>query len=146
MSMNIPSSRYLELIQRFPLRPLGNDDDLDAAIKLAETLEFRNDLDPTERDYLEVLTALIERYEDQHHPIEDISGLEAIKSLIEFRGVTQAEVARATGIGESVLSAILHGRRAMGRKTIGKLANYFHVHPGVFLTSTATTAEETRMG
>jgi transcriptional regulator with XRE-family HTH domain len=63
------------------------------------------------------------------------SGLELERHMIEFRGLSQAEVARGTRIAESALSELLAGKRVMGRKTIETLARYFHVDPGVFLPS-----------
>ena len=124
---------YLKLIRRFPLRPIRSDADLERAARIAEELDFRDDLAPEERDYLDVLVALIERHEDERHPIADVSGPAALRSLIEFRQVSQAEVSRATGIAGSILSELLRGKRTMGRKTIEVLARYFHVDPGVFL-------------
>jgi HTH-type transcriptional regulator/antitoxin HigA len=124
----------LRLIRRFPLRPLRCDEELAQATEVAEALDFRKDLAPEERDYLDVLIGLIERYEDERHPIPDVSGPDVLRSLIEFRGVTQAEVARATGIADSVLSELLHGKRPMGRKTIETLASYFRIDPGIFLS------------
>jgi HTH-type transcriptional regulator/antitoxin HigA len=129
-----PSPRYLKLIGRFPLRPLRSDEELEEATEVAEELDFRDDLTPDERDYLDVLIGLIERYEDEHHPIPDVSGPEALKSLIEFRGISQSEVARGAGIADSVLSEILHGKRHMGLKTIEALAGYFRVDPGLFIS------------
>jgi HTH-type transcriptional regulator/antitoxin HigA len=131
-----PSPLYLKLIGRFPLRPLRSDEELEEATEVAEALDFRDDLTSEERDYLDVLIGLIERYEDEHHPIPDVSGLEALKSLIEFRGVSQSEVARGAGIADSVLSEILHGKRQMGLKTIEALAGYFRVKPGLFIPET----------
>ena len=93
----VPSPLYLKLIRRFPLRPLRSDEDLEEATKVAEARDFRDDLASDERDYLDVLMVMIERYEDEHHPIPDVSGPDALKSLIEFRGVTQSEVARGAG-------------------------------------------------
>jgi len=126
----------LKLIRRFPLRPLRYDADLEGATEIAEALDFRDDLASDERDYLDVLIALIERFEDEHYPIPDVAGPEALKSLIEFRGVSQSEVARGAGIADSVLSEILRGKRQMGLKTIAALAGYFRVEPGLFIPET----------
>jgi HTH-type transcriptional regulator/antitoxin HigA len=132
----VPSAQYLKLIRRFPLRPLRSDEDLNQATEIAEALDFRADLTPEERDYLDVLVTLIERYEDANHPIADVSGVDALRSLIEFRDVSQSEVARGAGIADSVLSEILHGKRPMGLKTIEALAGYFRVDPGLFILET----------
>jgi HTH-type transcriptional regulator / antitoxin HigA len=126
---------YLALVGRFPLRPIRNESDLDAAIAVIDCLAVRGDLDAGEQDYLDVLSDLVERYEDEHYPIEDASEAEMLAYLIEQRGVKQVEVARATGIAESTLSEVLRGKRQLTRGQITKLGAYFHVGPAVFLPS-----------
>ncbi len=53
--------------------------------------------------------------------------------LIDQKEVTQAEVARATGIRESRISEVLSAKRKLTRTQITKLAAYFRVSPAVFL-------------
>jgi HTH-type transcriptional regulator/antitoxin HigA len=129
------SPQYLKLIRRLPLRPIRSDEELEQATDVSLELDARRrDLTPDERDYHEVLVTLITQYEDEHHPIPDVSGPDMLRCLIENRGITQAAVARGSRIGESALSEILAGRRPMGRKTIEALAGYFKVDPGLFLS------------
>ncbi len=47
--------------------------------------------------------------------------------------MTQAELARATGIRESRISEVLSGKRKLTRTQISKLAAFFRVSPAVFL-------------
>jgi len=124
---------YLELVHRLPLRPIRNDKELDRAIRVINKLLDRSRLTPGEQDYLDVLGDSVERYEDKTHPIADVSEEEMLRFLIDQRDVTQAEVARATGISESRISDVLAGKRRLTRGQIEKLAAYFHVAPGVFL-------------
>jgi HTH-type transcriptional regulator/antitoxin HigA len=125
---------YLALIRRFPLRPITSESELDHATALVNELLDRDGLDSAEEDYLDVLSDLIERYEDKHHPIEDVSADEMLAFLIEQKGVTQAEAARGAGIAQSTISEVISGKRQLTRKQIEKLASYFHVSPAVFLS------------
>ena len=68
----VPPS-YLALIRRFPLRTLASEADLDRATAVMNSLLDRDDLDPAEDDYLDVLSDLVERYEDKHHPLGGVS-------------------------------------------------------------------------
>jgi transcriptional regulator with XRE-family HTH domain len=52
---------------------------------------------------------------------------------MEAKSVNQTEVAQATGIANSTISAVLKGVRQLTREHIGQLAIFFHVDPGVFL-------------
>src|SRR5258708_4213589 len=98
---------YLGLIRRFPLRPIKSESELDQATALVNELLDRDGLDSAEEDYLDVLSDLIERYEDKHHRIEDVSADEMLAFLIEQKGVTQAEAARGAGIAESTISEVI---------------------------------------
>jgi HTH-type transcriptional regulator/antitoxin HigA len=125
--------RYLELVRRFPLRPLRSDADLDAAITVIDSLIDRDDLTPPEQDYLDVLGDLVEAYEDEAIPIAPVSDGELLRVLIENRRTTQAQLAADTGIAESTVSEVLSGKRKLNRTQIGKLARYFRVEPGAFV-------------
>jgi HTH-type transcriptional regulator/antitoxin HigA len=133
------SDHYLALVRRFPLRPIRSEAELDAALAVIDALTEREDLDPGEADYLDVLSDLVERYEDQAHPIRAASDAELLAFLIDQRGVKQVQVARATGIAESTLSEVLRGKRQLTRGQIAKLAGYFRVEPRVFLRSEAAS-------
>jgi HTH-type transcriptional regulator/antitoxin HigA len=125
--------RYLALIDRFPLRPLKSDEDLDAATKVLDSLTDRLDeLAPEEQDYLDILTDIVERYEDETIPLPAVSDQDLLRHLIEAKGVTQTEVAKETGIVVSTISEVLAGRRKLNRAHINRLARYFNVGPGVF--------------
>jgi HTH-type transcriptional regulator/antitoxin HigA len=127
------SARYTRLIETFRLRPIRSDDELDAATALANKLAIRNDLTVEEQDYLDVLSDLIEAYERVHYPISDVSGPSMLRFLIECRGITQSELAKATGFTVSTISEILNEKRGIGRKHLEAFSKYFHVGPGVFL-------------
>ncbi len=122
---------YLDLILQFPLRPIRSDEKLDEAVRMVDSL-LNRDLAPGEADYLEVLGDLIERYEREAHPMAPVSDAEMLRHLVEAKGVSQTEVAEATGIADSTISEVLKGKRALNRSHIGKLARYFSVSPDVF--------------
>ena len=127
------SDRYFALIQALPLRPLRSDGELDQAIAMIDRLLARGRLAGDEEDYLDVLSDLVEKYEDRHYPIERVSGLDALRHLVESSGKTRATVAAESGLAELTLSEVLLGRRRLNTRHIGILARYFRIDPGVFL-------------
>ena len=82
----------------------------------------QRDLD--EADYLDVLSDLVEKYEDEHDPYPPVSGAEMVRFLIESHATNQAKVATASGIAELTLSEILAGKRELNRKHIEALAAF----------------------
>lgn len=130
--MSAPTDRYLKLISQQPLRPIRTDSDLDIASEIAGRLALRSNLSADEKNYLEVLSALIEAYEDEHCRIPEASGSDVLRMLIESNGYSQAEVARLTGFGESTISEILSGRRPMNVRHMKAFAALFRVAPALF--------------
>jgi len=119
-------------VRKFPLRPIRSERELDRAIAVIDALLDKPRRSRAAEDYLDVLGDLVKRYEDEAHPIEDVSARDVLEHLIEAKGATQAVVARETGIGESRISEILSGKRRLTMAHVGKLACYFHVSPAVF--------------
>ncbi|MEZ4545614.1 MAG: hypothetical protein R3C24_17165 [Cyanobacteriota/Melainabacteria group bacterium] len=57
---------YRKLINRFPLRPIRDDEQNEQAAKICDQLLDRIDsLSPSESDYLEVLSDLVAKYESK---------------------------------------------------------------------------------
>ncbi|HWG47640.1 MAG TPA: type II toxin-antitoxin system HigB family toxin [Gemmataceae bacterium] len=130
--VSVRRDAYLELIHRFPLRPIRSEEELDRAMEVVDELIDRDKLEPSERDYLDVLSDLTERYESETHPIEPVSDAAMLAHLIEAKNVTQADVAREARIAESTISEVLAGKRMLNRFHISKLSRYFNVSPTVF--------------
>jgi HTH-type transcriptional regulator / antitoxin HigA len=130
----VERDRYLELVRKVPLRPIGSEAELDRAIAMIDTLLDQDKRDGDEEDYLDVLSDLVEKYEDEHDPMPPVSGAEMLRFLIESQATRQTEVASETGIAESTISEILAGKREMNRKHIEALARHFHVNPTVFMS------------
>jgi HTH-type transcriptional regulator / antitoxin HigA len=124
---------YFLLVHECPLRPIRSDEDLARAIEMIDRLSIRTDLNPAESDYLDVLDGLVSRYESERFKIHRLSDSDFLRELIEARQVTQREVAKATGIVYSTISAVLAGRRTLTRDQIVALARYFHVPAASFL-------------
>jgi HTH-type transcriptional regulator / antitoxin HigA len=123
---------YLDLVRRFPLRPIRSDEGLAQAIAVIDSLIIRGDLDSGEQDYLDVLTDLVEKYEADEHPMAPVSDAVMLRHLMEARGITQSKLADDVGIAVSTISEALAGKRSLTRRHIRVLAKYFGVSPAVF--------------
>lgn len=74
--------RYLELVRRFPLRPLRTAADLDAAIVVIDSSIDRGNLSAPEQDYLDVLSDIVEAYENDVVPIAPVADAEMLRFQI----------------------------------------------------------------
>lgn len=84
-----------------------------------------------EEKYAEVLIALIEAYEEQHHSIPDAPPVEVLQALMEANNLRQKDLVPVFG-SESIVSEVLHKKRALNKTHIERLSKRFHVSPAVF--------------
>ena len=123
---------YLKLVNAFPLVSIRTDAQLAEAQTVLDAL-LQKEQGTGERLYLDALTDLIETYEHAAHPLPDAPEADVLRVLLESNGLTQPQLAKAVGIAQSTLSAVLNGSRSLTKEHIVKLAAHFKVSPAAFL-------------
>jgi HTH-type transcriptional regulator / antitoxin HigA len=129
---------YIDLIIDFPPRPIHSAEELDSVQRVIYDLIDRGNLTIDEEDYISVLGTLVTQYEQVHHPIPDIYGVELIEALLEEFDLKQKDLVPIFKT-ESIVSAVLNGHRKLMTEHIEKLAAFFHVSPAVFFMSPQKT-------
>jgi HTH-type transcriptional regulator/antitoxin HigA len=127
-----PKKPYLQLIRRFPLRPIRSQEELDEAVVVLDALMDRMPLQPEELDYMRVLGEMVRKYEEEHIPIPRRSDAEMLHFLMESNGLNQSRLAQEIGLPNSVLSDILRNKRKLTRAHIGKLVKRFKLQADAF--------------
>jgi HTH-type transcriptional regulator / antitoxin HigA len=94
-------------------------------------LEKKSRLTAKERAFAELLTVLIEAYEEEHYPIRAASPVEVLAGLMEANNLKQKDLAPLLG-SESVVSEVLRGKRELNKGQIERLGKRFGVSPAVF--------------
>jgi len=92
-------------------RLIKNENDYEMALSRIERL-MDAEPDTEEMDELELLTALVEMYEDRHYPIRLPDPVSAIKFRMDQLGLTQKDMAPYFG-SKSRVSEILNGKRQL---------------------------------
>ncbi len=132
ISTATPGTRYLELIQNFPLRPIRSDTDLEQAIAVVDLLIDRKELDPEETDYLEVLGGLIHQYEHDKHPLAPGTNAQLLEFLLENSHVTVPQLAQDLAMTVATIESILADQRGIEPPLARKLALYFSINSSLF--------------
>ena len=117
--------RYFELILEFPLRPIGSDEENDRAAEVCDALTDRLDkLTKDERDYLDVLTLLIQQYESKWDEAP-MSPAELIRYVMEQNDLTQQDLLPQFGGAKSRVSDFLNGKRQLSKEQALALSERF---------------------
>jgi HTH-type transcriptional regulator/antitoxin HigA len=134
LSSVLAGDRYLDLVRECPLRVIRSESEYEQTIAMLDRLsDLGNARTPDETEYLLSLTVFVKKYEDEHHPMPPVCGVDMLRYLLETHNVTQSALALATGLAVSTISEILAGKRKLAVKHIAALAQFFGVKQAVFL-------------
>ena len=101
------------------IKLIKTEEDYEQALKRLEQI-FHAPVDSVEGDEAEILSILIEKYEDEHYPIDAPDPIEAIKFHMEQKDLTRKELAKIIGY-KSRVSEIFNGKRKLTLKMIRNL-------------------------
>jgi len=126
---------YGGLIRAHRLRPIRTEGELDKATAIVNQLAVTEGLSRDQIDYLEVLTGLIEAYENKHHAmaVKGNDPLQVLRFLLAENGMSGSGLGRLLGGPRQLGSAILRGERQLSKAHIRKLSERFHVDASLFL-------------
>lgn len=94
--------------------------------ELIESTEQPIEPDSPKGEELELLSLLVEKYEQEHHRMDAPDPIEAIKFRMDQMNLRQKDVAPLFG-GETRVSEVLHGKRALTLKMITLLNRYLGI-------------------
>jgi len=104
------------------IRPIRNDDDLEWALtEIARYFEKQPEKGTAEADRFDVLSDLIEAYENRGFPADDREPIEFLQGFMELTGRGQSDLAQLFG-SRSRASEILNRKRALTVEMIHKLS------------------------
>lgn len=107
------------------IKPIKTEQDYNAALVRLEVI-FDTQPGTEEADELEILSLLIEKYEDEHYPIAPPDPIEAIKFRMEQMGYKQKDLENIIGYKGRV-SEILNKKRKLTLEMIRRLHNALHI-------------------
>lgn len=113
------------------IKPIRTEYDYHQALEKLETI-FDAKLGSTEGDELEVLGILIEKYENEHFPIDLPDPIEAIKFRMEQLGYNQNDLANIVGL-KSRASEILNRKRKLSLEMIRQLHDKLNIPTEVLI-------------
>jgi HTH-type transcriptional regulator/antitoxin HigA len=107
------------------IKLIKSDQDLEKTLeRIADIWDAnKNSNDFEER---EILSLLVQKYEDEHYTIPESKPIEALKFIMEHKNLTRKDLEPFIGSSGRV-SEILNGKRELTLNMIKKLHNQLHI-------------------
>jgi HTH-type transcriptional regulator/antitoxin HigA len=128
----IKDSVYAELLTKSLPRPIRTETEHARFVETLLALDDRDDLSPEEEALAEVLTLLIEDYEEKNYLLPQVSPNESLNALMEERGLKHKDIWPVLG-NKGAATEVLSGRRSISKTQAKRLAEFFHVPIDVFV-------------
>src|SRR6202051_864221 len=121
-----------KMIAKGAPRVIHNDAELEAYTKALFQLTALKIPSPSEQEAIELLTLLVERYEQERYPIPASDPVSVVRFLIEHGNLTQRDLVPQFG-SESAVSMFLSGQRNLTLEQVRKLCARFELTADVFI-------------
>jgi HTH-type transcriptional regulator / antitoxin HigA len=132
MAVHLDEKTYGQLLRRALPRVIRTEEECTRLTHELMRLDERGELTPEEKELAELLTMLIDEYEERRYPIREASPRQTLQHLMEARHLTQKDLWKLFG-SKGTASEVLHGKRAISKAQAKRLAEFFHVSTDLFI-------------
>jgi HTH-type transcriptional regulator/antitoxin HigA len=133
MSATAVRSEYAALLSSTLPAVIRSEAENERCIRRLEELDLKGNLmSAAERRMADLLTLLIEDFEEKHYALKAASPLELLSELMQANNLKQKDLLDVFGT-PSIVSEVLHGKRQLTTEHIRRLSRRFHVSPEVFI-------------
>jgi HTH-type transcriptional regulator / antitoxin HigA len=115
------------------LKPIKTENDYRNALERLEVI-FDAPIDTQEGDEAEILSLMIENYENEHYPIEAPDPIEAIKIRMEELNLRQKDLVGVIG-GKSRVSEILNRKKKLTVDMVRELERLLQISASVLVNN-----------
>lgn len=132
MSSVTVSREYSALLGKIPPKVIRTEKENEAYTDILYDLDQRSKtLTPAEKEFAELLTLLIEDFEEKRYRLPRSKPLGVLRFLMEQHDLKQKDLVDVFGT-PSIVSEILSGKREMNKEHIKRLSERFRVSPELF--------------
>lgn len=124
---------YAAVLAKYPPKVIRTEAENEHFTSILYELDQRFDmLTEAERDFADLLTLLIEDFEEKHYTLPKASPAEVLRFLMDQHSLKQRDLLDIFG-SPSVTSELLNGKRELSKDHIRKLADRFAVPADLLL-------------
>ncbi len=130
---SIDFKEYRKLLDKSLPRVIQTEAENEYYIELLKKLDQHSkELSPAQKELAELVTLLIEDFEDRHYQLKPATPIQILLELVQANGLKQKELADVFG-SPSIVSEVLRGKRKLTTEHIKRLSQRFHVSPELFI-------------
>jgi HTH-type transcriptional regulator/antitoxin HigA len=97
-----------------------------------ESLTDNKKISKSMQDEIELLTLLIEKYDEDHNSFQDLNPVELLKALMKDHQMKAVDLARLLQVSEGLVSDMLKYKKGFSKETIRVLAETFKMSQEAF--------------
>lgn len=131
-TVDLDEKSYGQLLRRTLPHVIRTEDEYRRLTSELLSLDEREHPTPEESELAELLTILIDDYEERRFPIRKATPRQTLLHLMEARGLNQKDLWKVLG-SKGVTSEIVHGKRSISKAQAKRLAGFFHVSAELFI-------------
>jgi HTH-type transcriptional regulator / antitoxin HigA len=129
----VDSKEYRRLLAQSLPRVIETEAENEHYLHILEYLDSLGDrATPAQRKLAELLTMIIEDFEDRNYDLKPSSPLEALRELMRANGLKQRDLVDVFRT-PSIVSEVMRGKRRLTTEHIRKLSRRFRVSPELFV-------------
>jgi len=133
MSATAVRSEYAALLSTTLPAVIRSEAENERYLAQLEELDSKgNRMTAAERRMAELLTLLIEDFEEKHYALKASGPVDVLNELMSANNLKQKDLLDVFGT-PSIVSEVLHGKRRLTTEHIRRLSRRFHVSPEVFI-------------
>ncbi len=136
MTANVDSTKYGILLMQTLPSVISSDQELERLTEEVDRLITKGikqgNLSPEEEKLLDLLSYLVESYEDEHYPMPESLPKEVLKYLMDDRELKQKDLLHIFG-STGITSEVVNGKRSISKAQAKKLAEFFKVSVELFI-------------
>ncbi len=125
--------KYVELLAQAVPIVITSEEENDRIVAIVDRLAVKRDPSLEEERLLELLSTLVEVYENVQYPIPDAPPHVMIQQFMLDRGLRQADLVPVLG-SRSLVSEVVNGKRKPSKLQVKNLGAVFGVSPELFLS------------
>jgi len=131
MSTATARPEYATLLARALPAVVHNEKENERLIAMLEELDRKEKPSAAERRLAELLTVLIENFEEEHYALTAARPAEVLRELMESNGLKAKDLLDVFGT-RSIVSEVLREKRGLTVEHIRRLSRRFRVSPEIF--------------